>query len=958
MKHRGNFILICLLISLSVFAKKPESVQYISPLDQSELNSRFSQIIIRHGDEIDHSSVRSDLLDVVGEKSGVHSVSVVLSTDGRTLIFKPDNEFDPGEQVHVTLKEGLRLQNGKFVPSLNFSFKVTPLSQPLNTADYRKELNLIRLPEDLTYQSLQKPTVSDTLPQDFPTFTVTVNDTPASGDYFFSPTRIVSGDGYNVIVTNTGDIKYYHKITDGVPFDFKVVPNAMLSFGIMSDFYEFGGGGDTDFYMMDSSYTVVSHHTMGNGYTSDFHEFQYLPNGHIFMVAYDLQPVDMSEIVEGGHPGALVAGSVIQELDLNSNVIFQWRSWDHYDLLDSYADLTQSIFDAIHINSVELDKSDNNIIISTLALAEATKINRQTGEIVWRMGGKNNQFTFYNESEEHAPLYFMFQHDLRRLKNGNITLFDGGDSNRRKYSRAVEYAIDELNKTATKVWEFRKIPDIYSPNMGSVQRLIDGNTVIGWGLASMYGDPAITEVDPAGNIVYELTFDQPLTTSYRAMKFDWDGGKPAADVIVAEVHAGNTYEFDQGDQKTGVSIHVLAHNGFGYNEINVKRYSYAPLSPQFIGKAPIVEQSRIFVDQYFIDKESFEANIMFDVDFYGLENPDSVIVYHREFEGSGLFIALPTDYNPATNKIVTPMTRFGEFILAYRDHHSRVFPPLPVRPKDEQMVDQTKSVYLEWTPVGYATKYALEVAKDSAFNDRVVNEQSMANAIYDFSTVEPNTKYYWHVKAYDNVGESQWCQTVTFESTAPTIHLLTPEAGAEWRRGLEYYITWDDILNEDVVLELFKNDTLIMNIDTTASTGGYKWNIPLHLDIGGGYKIMIKSVENPEISDISAGFFSIIEYETPEITPEENTLSQNTPNPFNPTTESTEITYQIHKAGHVSLKVYNILGSVISTLVDMEQPADTYTVEFNGVNLSSGIYLYTLQVGGKFIESKKMLLVK
>jgi hypothetical protein len=168
----------------------------------------------------------------------------------------------------------------------------------------------------------------------------------------------------------------------------------MLTFGIMSEFYEFGGGGDTEFFMMDSSFSIVDQFQMGNGYTSDFHEFQYLPNGHVFMVAYDLQPVNMSEIVEGGHPGALVAGSVVQELDLNGNVIFQWRSWDHYDLLDSYADLTQSIFDAIHINSIELDLTDLNIIISTLALGEATKVNRQTGDMIWRMGGKNNQFTF------------------------------------------------------------------------------------------------------------------------------------------------------------------------------------------------------------------------------------------------------------------------------------------------------------------------------------------------------------------------------------------------------------------------------------------------------------------------------------------------------------------------------------------------------------------------------------
>jgi hypothetical protein len=959
MKYKLVFIIVNILISHSLFAKKPASIQYISPVDRSELNSRSSYIIIRQGGNIDRSSLRSDRFTIIGDKSGPHAGEIILSTDDKTIIFKPDSKFDPDETVRVIIHDGIKLRNGEIVTPFDFSFKITPLEKPLNPADYKEELNLFRLPDEFQYRSFEKPTSSDSLPQDFPTFTIEVNDSTSSGDYFFSPTRIVSGDGYNVIVSNTGELKYYEKINEGVPFDFKVASNSRLTFGIMSEFYEFGGGGDTQFFMMDSSFSIVKQFQMGNGYTSDFHEFQYLPNGHVFMVAYDLQPVNMSELVEGGHPGALVAGSVIQELDLNGNVIFQWRSWDHYRLLDSYADLTQSIFDAIHINSIELDLSDLNIIISTLALAEATKINRQTGEIIWRMGGKNNQFTFQNESQEHAPLYFMFQHEIRRLKNGNITMFDGGDAERRKYSRAVEFEIDEVNKTATKVWEYRKNPDVYSPNMGSVQRLENGNTVIGWGLASMSpGQPMITEVDPEGNIVSELAFDKPLTTSYRAMKFEWDGGYPAADVLVSEVLAGNTYEFDEEDQKTGVSLNIIQHDGFGYNEIIVKRYEYGPLSPFFIPKAPVLEQTRIVVDEFLIDRQSFRADIMFDVDFYGLDNPDSVLVYHREFEGSGLFIALPTQFNPATNKIVSTMTRFGEFILAYPDINKEVFSPLPVRPRDGQKVDQTKTVTLEWSPVGYTTGFSLEVATDVNFSENVIEEQSLNSAVYTIDSIEPNSEYFWRVKASNNVGESEWSQTTSFETTEPHVTLLSPEVGAKWKLGLEYFITWEDNLTEDVILELSSNDTLIMTIDTTASTGGYKWNIPLFLDVGDHYKIHIRSVENSEIYDISAGDFSIIEYDEPEPPPEENVLNQNFPNPFNPSSENTQITYQTRESGKVVLKVYNILGSVISTLVDEEQEADTYTIDFNGNGLASGIYIYTLQVSGKFISTKKMLIVK
>ena len=83
-------------------------------------------------------------------------------------------------------------------------------------------------------------------------------------------------------------------------------------------------------------------------------------------------------------------------------------------------------------------------------------------------------------------------------------------------------------------------------------------------------------------------------------------------------------------------------------------------------------------------------------------------------------------------------------------------------------------------------------------------------------------------------------------------------------------------------------------------------------------------------------------------------LNQNYPNPFNP---STKIEFSIPIAGHVALKVYNSLGQEIVTLVDDIKSAGNYLVEFNASELASGIYYYKISTG-KFIETKKMLLVK
>jgi len=91
-----------------------------------------------------------------------------------------------------------------------------------------------------------------------------------------------------------------------------------------------------------------------------------------------------------------------------------------------------------------------------------------------------------------------------------------------------------------------------------------------------------------------------------------------------------------------------------------------------------------------------------------------------------------------------------------------------------------------------------------------------------------------------------------------------------------------------------------------------------------------------------------------ELKPDGFELSQNYPNPFNP---STTIKYSIPTSEFVTLKIYEVLGNEVGTLVNEEKPAGSYEVDFDAANLSSGIYLYKLQAGA-FVETKKMLLIK
>jgi arylsulfotransferase ASST/type IX secretion system substrate protein len=305
---------------------------------------------------------------------------------------------------------------------------------------------------------------------------------------------------YLLILDNYGKTIFYKKMAAQC-FDFKYQQNLFTYF--MQGKY----------YAMNLNFNVVDSFFCQGGYTTDEHELQLLPNGHALMMSYDSMGVDMSKLVEGGDTNAAVFGLVLQEVDRHQNVVFQWRSWDHFEITDAtHENLLAHVIDYVHGNSIELDH-DGNIIISCRHMDEVTKINRQTGEIVWRLGGKNNQFTFTNDA-----MMFSHQHSARRLLNGNLLIFDNGNFHTPRFSRAIEYKLDEVHMTATKVWEYRNSPEQYGFAMGSVQRLANGNTLIGWGATN----PTVTEVRPNGIKAFELSLPAGVF-SYRAFRFMWDG---------------------------------------------------------------------------------------------------------------------------------------------------------------------------------------------------------------------------------------------------------------------------------------------------------------------------------------------------------------------------------------------------------------------------------------------------
>ncbi|NIP54215.1 hypothetical protein GWN42_21055, partial [candidate division KSB1 bacterium] len=217
---------------------------------------------------------------------------------------------------------------------------------------------------------------------------------------------------------------------------------------------------------------------------------------------FDLSPY-------GGPVNGTLVDIVLQEQDPNKNVVFEWIGSEHMPIGDTGANLnTTDPVDYLHTNAIAVD-DDGNWLLSHRNFSEITKIDRQTGDIIWRMGGNGNEFTFIND------IGFSNQHNINRLENGHLLLFDNGNGHTPPHSNAVEYIVNETTKTVTLYGRYPGDTSIFSQAMGNIQRLPNGNSMIGWGSTAK-----LTEVLTNGTVGLEMLLGSP---SYRVFRFPWTG---------------------------------------------------------------------------------------------------------------------------------------------------------------------------------------------------------------------------------------------------------------------------------------------------------------------------------------------------------------------------------------------------------------------------------------------------
>jgi len=161
--------------------------------------------------------------------------------------------------------------------------------------------------------------------------------------------------------------------------------------------------------------------------------------------------------------------------------------------------------------------------------------------------------------------------------------------------------------------------------------------------------------------------------------------------------------------------------------------------------------------------------------------------------------------------------------------------------------------------------------------------------------------------------------------------------------------TFDNISYNKTNLE--KYTSMDYEVDCSGITAG-EYYLRLVTDVNGNASYTLANIFNDNTT-LAKKNFNKVNFMGSEI-PITYELSNNFPNPFNP---STTIRYQIPQDGIVTLKIYDILGSEVATLVNEEKVAGKYEVNFNASSLASGVYIYKIQAGS-FINSKKMILLK
>ena len=463
-----------------------------------------------------------DLEDVhvTGSRSGDHEGRWREHPDGRGATFLPDRRFAPGELV--TVDAGMHVagtgeRSSSFVVARRNTFPDPP-------DDQAKEPVKQGVQNFASQPGLHPPAIQ----------VDEASGAAQRGRVFVGPKRGATQQG-PMIIDSSGELVWFDPLPgNDQAFDFRA--QSYLGRPVLTwwqgrmQLYRGGGVGR----IVDTHYRPVATVRAANGYQMDAHELTLTPAGTALIISYNAVPWDLTKL--GGRRDGLVEDNVVQEIDVETGaVLFEWHTLGAIPLGESYRPAPQErgkLHDAWHLNSVDLDR-DGDFIVSARHDSALYKIDRETGDVVWRLGGKESDF------ELGRGAAFNLQHDARVHPDGTISLFDNVTEDpkaRDQQSRAITLRLDEEKKTASLVHEFEPPDGVLSTTQGSNEPLEGGGAFVGWGGLNQQ----FSEFGRDGNLVFDARFMVKGVETYRAYRMPWRArgqGRPRA---AATANAGAT----------------------------------------------------------------------------------------------------------------------------------------------------------------------------------------------------------------------------------------------------------------------------------------------------------------------------------------------------------------------------------------------------------------------------------
>ena len=338
---------------------------------------------------------------------------------------------------------------------------------------------------------------------------------------------------------------------------FKPLPKGLRAFNLRVQSYKgqpvltwFQGAvvsahGVGHYEIYDQHYRQIAQVHGGNGYHGDLHEFMLTDQGTAMFTCYG-KAIGHLPAGRGTRRGPYFYG-VIQEVDVaTGKVLFQWRSDHHIGFGASYMRVPTkpgNSWDYFHINSICIDPADQNLIISSRNTWAVYKIDRKSGKVLWKLGGKDGNFKMGPHT------HFAFQHHVTLHPGGILTIFDneGGPPNQAGQSRGLVLSISEKHRRATVRNQYFHHPSVLSEALGSVQELDQGHRFIGWGTSSYF-----TEYSAGGKVLFDGRLT-PGVSSYRAFKDTWTATPAQAPDVAVDRNGRHAQLHVSWNGATGVS---------------------------------------------------------------------------------------------------------------------------------------------------------------------------------------------------------------------------------------------------------------------------------------------------------------------------------------------------------------------------------------------------------------------